>query len=214
MKFKIGDKVKCNDEFTKAYGKIGVIIAINEHFNTITYLVQYDEYVGGISIFGKRGYTWWSDEIDLEKIENKKIIITTDGKTVTAKEYNGKTVINTATAKCHPDDEFNFDIGAKIAFERLIKTDFKENGKFNIGDKVKIINDGELYTTYPQWVEKYAKEYSVYYAYGSNISEASLKYTYKIIAKGKHENGHMLYLIRALSACYLISEYGLILAKD
>lgn len=52
-------------------------------------------------------------------VYDNRIVITTDGVTTTAKLYDGKKVIKSATAKCSPDDEFDFNIGAKIAFERL-----------------------------------------------------------------------------------------------
>jgi hypothetical protein len=50
---------------------------------------------------------------------DEKIVITTDGKTTTAKMYEGKKVVKEAKAVCSPDDEFNFNIGATIALERL-----------------------------------------------------------------------------------------------
>ena len=49
-----------------------------------------------------------------------KILITTDGKTTTARLLEGKKTIKTAEAKCSPDDEFDFKTGAKIAFQRLM----------------------------------------------------------------------------------------------
>ena len=55
----------------------------------------------------------------LEPVNQNKIVITTDGITTTAKLYDGKTVVKIATAKCSPDDEFNFETGARIAFDRL-----------------------------------------------------------------------------------------------
>lgn len=51
---------------------------------------------------------------------DEKIIVLRSGKAVTATKYaNGKKV-NSATAKCHPDDKFNFNVGAKIAVGRLV----------------------------------------------------------------------------------------------
>lgn len=49
----------------------------------------------------------------------EKIVITTDGKITTAKMYDGKKLVNSAKAICSPDDEFDFNIGATIALERL-----------------------------------------------------------------------------------------------
>ena len=51
------------------------------------------------------------------------IVITSDGVTTTATRRIGKTIQATATAKCNPDDSFDFDEGARIAFERLCGRD-------------------------------------------------------------------------------------------
>ena len=61
---------------------------------------------------------------------------------------NGK-VIKCAVAKCHPEDEFDFKVGSKLAYDRLFEKDNKnENSKnaetnkpkheFKVGDKVRI----------------------------------------------------------------------------
>lgn len=58
------------------------------------------------------------------------IVITSDGVTTTATRRIGKTIQATATAKCNPGDRFDFDEGARIAFERLCGRDpFPENPK-------------------------------------------------------------------------------------
>lgn len=51
------------------------------------------------------------------------IVITSDGVTTTATRRIGKTIQATATAKCNPGDAFDFDEGARIAFERLCGRD-------------------------------------------------------------------------------------------
>lgn len=61
-----------------------------------------------------------------ELIEEKyTIVIHTKGNETVATLKQGKEVIKTAKAKCNPSDEFNFEIGAKLAFERLMGTDTK-----------------------------------------------------------------------------------------
>jgi hypothetical protein len=54
-----------------------------------------------------------------------KIVVTTDGKTTTAKMFNGRELVGTATAVCSPDDEFDFKIGAGVAVSRLLNTEEK-----------------------------------------------------------------------------------------
>lgn len=74
---------------------------------------------------------------------NQQIHITTDGKTTYAvlKQY-GK-VLSRSEAKCHPDDKFDFETGAKIAFDRLeIKRELDEpKNPFKVGDTVEYISD-------------------------------------------------------------------------
>ena len=82
-------------------------------------------------------------------IGNKPIIIYKNGRNVVALDKNtGKKGI----AKCHPDDEFDFYTGAKLAFSRLTgcklvefdgesKPDVSEDtdtAKFKVGDTVKV----------------------------------------------------------------------------
>ena len=60
----------------------------------------------------------------------KKIVITTDGKTTTAKMYDGKSCIKVSEARCCPSDTFDFRTGAEIAFNRLFgepKNEFNWN---------------------------------------------------------------------------------------
>lgn len=46
-------------------------------------------------------------------MKNKKIIILTDGKNVTAKLFDGKNIVKEGIAKCSPKDDFDFEAGAK-----------------------------------------------------------------------------------------------------
>jgi hypothetical protein len=63
------------------------------------------------------GWRW--DETMLMP-NTQKILITTDGKTTLARLYEGKKVVQSAEAKCAPSDTFDFVVGAKLAFERLV----------------------------------------------------------------------------------------------
>ena len=61
--------------------------------------------------------------------KDQKIIITTDGKTTKARLFDGKELIKSAEAKCYPDDEFDFETGAKVAFDRLVEREEKVKPK-------------------------------------------------------------------------------------
>lgn len=62
-----------------------------------------------------------STPLPRDKKRNKDlIVIYRNGDKVVAKN---KVTGKIGEAKCHPDDEFDFNIGAKLAFDRLIKED-------------------------------------------------------------------------------------------
>lgn len=64
-------------------------------------------------------------KVDKDKNEKLKdadgIYITRDGDTVKAVAVQGIDKLASATAKCSPDDVFDFNIGAKLAMDRLYK---------------------------------------------------------------------------------------------
>ncbi len=85
-----------------------------------------------------------------------------------------------------------------------------------VGSLVKIVNPGEMYTTYTQWFKKYdiKFEYVARYAYDRSMSLPEEKdNVWEVLAKGEHEYGSgMLYLIGHSSyygPVYLINESGI-----
>lgn len=126
--FKVGDRVRCIKEFEEnrdIIGKIGTVIGI-VYSKLIT--VEFDEQIkdghsgkwDSTIKGGKKGHCWHFDinaSQYLEHIEeHKPIVIYQKGKEVIALDKNtGKKGI----AKCSPDDKFDFETGAKLAFERL-----------------------------------------------------------------------------------------------
>lgn len=116
MKFKIGDKVRfVEDVFSFAkVGDKGVI-------------VQNDRSDVPFNIKLNNGrFVWCSARYIVHDEDNLKIVITTDGKKTTARLYNDKECVKTATAKCSTDDEFDFEEGARIAFDRLVKKEERD----------------------------------------------------------------------------------------
>lgn len=123
--------IKCKPYFVKAMkhlcGRTATIMCVEHEDFTTKVRLKFDDNSGGIA--------WqYSTDMITPLVANKKIIITTDGKTTTAKMYNDKEIIKTATARCSSDDEFDFETGANIAFDRLMFN-------FKVGDKVKIIGN-------------------------------------------------------------------------
>lgn len=55
-----------------------------------------------------------------QKQQKQSIHIYQQGRKTIAQLNQGKEIINMSNAICHPDDEYDFTIGSKIAYERLI----------------------------------------------------------------------------------------------
>ena len=134
-KYKVGDRVKVvgwKESLTgkeKFYGKI---TTIKDNQGHIDYPYSIEDC----------GWYAWRDEELVPACENK-IIITTDGKTTLARLYDGSKVIKSAEAKCSPEDTFDFAIGAKLAYDRLMGIPLGEEKKpiYKSGDKVRVINN-------------------------------------------------------------------------
>ncbi len=153
MKFKVGDKVKVvrNDVHLCArhaiIGDVGVVKYIDKHIGEgrIRYAVEFEEEdeFRGICLGhckSKRGY-WCCDGM-LELVERKPneciVIYRKDSDVIALDKRTGEKSI----AKCSPDDEFDFNIGAKLAFERLGEKTYRivKQNKYEVGDKVKFVD--------------------------------------------------------------------------
>lgn len=137
-KFKVGDKVRLK-KGVKVDDRInGYTICPSMHDD-----LQKPNFVTKISCFsGSEIYVakvkgWYVPAACLELVKPEKIIIYRNGAEVVAKNAaTGKTGI----AKCSPDDEFDFNIGAKLAFERLTNPEPKKP-KYYSGKVVCIKNN-------------------------------------------------------------------------
>lgn len=74
----------------------------------------------------------WTESFDKESSFAKnltlftgeeKVVILRSGNTVTATRYADGAKVNTGVAKCSPEDSFDFAFGAKLALERLFKSE-------------------------------------------------------------------------------------------
>lgn len=154
-KFKVGDRVRCLygvDGNTTIVGKTGTIRVIDNHsFQPIG--VEFDSDIRGHSldneIASRRG--WWVSEIDIELINDEKIVIYRKDNEVIAKDcITGKIGL----AKCDPRDLFNFETGAKLALERLyteVNKILNQHEDIKTGDKVTVISLGKCYPMYSTW---------------------------------------------------------------
>lgn len=147
-RFKIGDRVKAVEQWDGNYsivGKIGTVVVISGIYRA-NLGVEFDDTIGygghSCNGKGKDGHCWWCPDRILEHAPvNDKIVITTDGKRTIANLYDGKTITKTTTAKCSPDDKFDFETGAKIAFDRLIGREPVETNEIKDGGKIVFPDD-------------------------------------------------------------------------
>jgi TATA-box binding protein (TBP) (component of TFIID and TFIIIB) len=89
-------------------------------------------------------YIFSEDEFEKNHIE--KIVITADGAETLARLYEDGKVVKSATAKCSPEDEFDFNIGAKLAFDRLVERTDEKKEKYYNGKVVCVESDSKDYT--------------------------------------------------------------------
>ncbi len=132
-KFKVGDKVRL-----KKSVKVGDRVGGFELFDSmhgdlqkphkITKIAKYYVPSGFMSLVAG----WYVPVEWLEHIKPEKIIIYRNGAEVVAKNTaTGKTGV----ARCNPADEFDFNTGAKLAFERLTNPE-PEKPKYYTGKVV------------------------------------------------------------------------------
>lgn len=139
MKYKVGDKVRIVSEWgdgcgQNIRGEMDKWLGKNMTIRAIKYGCSY-KMKEDVTEWRGDGWLWNENCIAGFACENK-IVITSDGEKTLARLYDGKKVIKTATAKCSHDDKFSFETGAKIAFERLLDSEEKEEPKYFNGKAV------------------------------------------------------------------------------
>lgn len=155
--FKIGDRVVVVGDCRtlrggiNLKGKVGTICKIDG----ISIGVDFGKNMGGHDCDDKCTYGngWFILSTKLKLSETKKSIhIYADGMTTKAVIKDNNKVVKSATAKCSPSDTYNFETGARIAFDRLCNglaesckfpkiKEVKRNAK--VGEYVKIVKSDE-----------------------------------------------------------------------
>jgi len=114
-KFKVGDKVVVNGKLDKKFNnQYGRVVVVNSH----DYGVEFYKHIDGHSCGrnGKDGYCWYVPPHFCTRADETIVIYRKDDKVYALDKVTGEKV----SAKCHPDDEFDFKKGAEIAFNRLL----------------------------------------------------------------------------------------------
>lgn len=124
MKFKVGDRVRAIRECDgrNLIGYEGTVKVIDSGiYVRLPIGVEFDKkFDFGHDLDGsvRNGHGRWCEESSLELIKDETIVIYRKGNEVIALD---KSTGKKAVAKCSPADKFDFNVGAKLAFERLTK---------------------------------------------------------------------------------------------
>lgn len=185
MKYKVGDKVRVRDdlEIGKWYSMNNRTFSDYVNSKMITFkgkevTILADNCFGMYLIKEDNGEWHWTDEMFSGLATSlPKVVITTDGKTTTAKMYEGKKVLKTAKSQCSPEDTFDFAVGAKLALERVTE----KEPKFKIGQFVRVIENDTCQFFKGQLVEitEVSKDYVMcegYLRYRQIIGTQLLRY--------------------------------------
>ena len=120
-KFKVGDKVRILDgSKIKNYtdGWCGSLKRYTGRNSTVIDVVDFVDGRVGYKLYDTNNFTF--DERSLKYAEHETIVIyRKDNEVIALDKRTGKKAI----AKCSPEDKFDFNIGAKLAFERLMNSD-------------------------------------------------------------------------------------------
>lgn len=120
-KIKVGDKVR-----VKSFKERPVYWNGQGEMEYLMGKIVTVEYVSrtGIRIKNQNGFgSWYLAFSDIEPLKKECIVIYRNDSEVIALD---KTTGEKAVAKCSPVDEFDFKFGAKLAFERLLGGEVKE----------------------------------------------------------------------------------------
>lgn len=143
MKYKVGDKVRVRKDLIHANVYDGYVVLadmLGYSGGEVTIAAVHPDHY---HIKEDHGIRLWTDKM-FEPICAEKIVITSDGATTTARKYDGKKIVKEAKAVCSKDDTFNFDVGAKLAMDRLLE------------DKPKLYN-GRVVCVDPNGIRFYTK---------------------------------------------------------
>lgn len=158
MKFKVGDKVRVKKGLVGdiCYDGVYFTYGMAELSGKIFTVERAD--VGGYYFLNDGfGYCWTESTLEFA-LSEKLVIYREDNKTI-AKYYKGDKTV-TAEAKCAPEDEFNFEYGAKLAMNRAIEKmkkeeigygwvkciGYRQNKEFcfTVDKKYKVYDDGRI----------------------------------------------------------------------
>ena len=160
MKFKVGDKVRVKKDLVIGnwYGKDTFSSGMKDSLGGV---FEVEKIVGYGYILSCSDIHIYTDEM-LEPVDDaipEKLVIYRNSNKTIAKYYKGNKTV-TAESKCAPEDEFDFEYGAKLAMDRAIEkmkeeeigyswvrcVGYRQKREFNftVGGKYKIFSNGRI----------------------------------------------------------------------
>lgn len=218
-KFKVGDIVKPNDNMSAH--PLGYLVLARMLEGKVVSVE--DQNVDVLITKAKAGLEkhkgdkmgYFSEERFDLVYRKQELHVTSDGTTTHAVLKEGGKVVKRAKAVCSPDDEYSFETGARLAIDRVFGKEEKKDDpqeprfKFEIGDVVSVVDKGETYSLYDEFMKQYGDDYLMRWGYGSEPDEM---FAYKVVQRGIGL-GNTLYVIERQGECgkplYIISEDGL-----
>lgn len=151
-KFHVGDVVKPNKKADENY-TITTTSVVREAI--VTELRDYTMEIKIIKGSRSVGKVFSVEEECFDLVRKAKqetiVIYRNDNKVVALDKTTGKK----AEAKCNPADEFDFRVGAKLAFNRLVGEDAKNDNsvrevkrKAKVGEYIKVVDAHSIFGTY------------------------------------------------------------------
>ena len=153
-KFNVGERYKVGYESLLEAGNIIEITCIDSDRVYYKTIVAVD---GGKVRDGFDARSAFAKNLIPVTEENEKIIIIRDGKKVTARKYVNEQLVNSAVARCAPEDTFDFDTGARIAVHRLLNIkEVSQDEKTNMFDGLTFGQATEIIGKMTKLVDKLA----------------------------------------------------------
>ena len=194
-KFKVGDKVRIRKDLKNAdRTSVGMFKYAGKEA-TIT-----KQMWGNFYRIDLDGGAWcWNTKDHL--IQTDKLIFR-DNATILFKD--GQKYV----AKCEKGDRYDREKGLLVCLAKAHGYTFKdlqkmldnaeaqgnkqkqhiEAGKYKVGDFVKVVNSGHMFTTYEGWFDMHAPELKYKYLKTQENNQFDEEAIYKVVAKGKHEH--------------------------
>ena len=153
-KFNVGERYKVGDESLLEAGNIIEITCVDSDRVYYKTIIAVD---GGKVRDSFHVRSEFAKNLIPVTEENEKIIIIRDGKKVTARKYVNEQLVNSAIARCAPEDTFDFDTGARIAVHRLLNIEeVSQENSTNISDSMTFGQATEIIDKMAKLVDKLA----------------------------------------------------------